>query len=189
MKKKTSQDGLWSASGARQTAAIPSTPEKRDERNEDSERIVICEKDLSGRVVHQNKACIGVCNHREGEVCKGGCMEYFAALMKTSVAEKSALLLPAREIRNAYYDIVFFRGDDRLTTVMHRVKGVLSEKLPTLGEFKLTEREYEIAKLMLRGHANQEICKLLFISRPTLKTHVNRIYRKCGSRKNLFPKR
>ncbi len=170
--------------------ATPSKPEMPEERNnEDSERIMICEKDLSGRVVHQNTACAGICSHRQGEVCKDGCMAHFAALMKTSAAVKNTLLLPTREINDAYYDVVFFRGDDRLTTVMHRVKGAFSEKLPTLDEFRLTDREYEIAKLMLRGHSNQEICKLLFISRPTLKTHVNRIYRKCGSRKDLFPKR
>lgn len=46
----------------------------------------------------------------------------------------------------------------------------------------LTPRETEILTLVARGHTNSEIAEELFISMPTVKTHVGQILRKTGSR-------
>ena len=46
----------------------------------------------------------------------------------------------------------------------------------------LTPRETEILKLMARGLSNQEISQELFVSMPTVKTHVTHILRKTNSR-------
>ena len=46
----------------------------------------------------------------------------------------------------------------------------------------LTERETEILELVARGHSNAEIAAELFISLPTVKTHVSHILAKTGSR-------
>jgi DNA-binding NarL/FixJ family response regulator len=43
---------------------------------------------------------------------------------------------------------------------------------------KLTERELEILNLLSQGHRNKEIGEKLFISIPTVKTHIYNIYRK-----------
>jgi len=43
---------------------------------------------------------------------------------------------------------------------------------------KLTNREAEVAQLVLRGKTNKEIGKILFISPFTAKTHVNHILKK-----------
>lgn len=43
---------------------------------------------------------------------------------------------------------------------------------------KLTERELEILNLLSQGHRNKEIGERLFISIPTVKTHIYNIYRK-----------
>jgi DNA-binding CsgD family transcriptional regulator/tetratricopeptide (TPR) repeat protein len=53
------------------------------------------------------------------------------------------------------------------------------EKYETLcGEFNLTRREKEILSLVLEGYSNREIIQKLFISRATIKTHLNHIYLK-----------
>jgi len=47
---------------------------------------------------------------------------------------------------------------------------------------ELTERELEVARLIARGLSNDEICTELVVSEATVKTHVNRILTKTGTR-------
>jgi len=46
----------------------------------------------------------------------------------------------------------------------------------------LTHREVEILALIARGLTNPEIAEQLFLSSHTVKTHINRIFAKTGSR-------
>jgi DNA-binding NarL/FixJ family response regulator len=46
----------------------------------------------------------------------------------------------------------------------------------------LTPREAEVLKLIAAGQSNREIAKTLYVSEATVKTHVNRIFAKTGSR-------
>ena len=46
----------------------------------------------------------------------------------------------------------------------------------------LTPRELEILRLMVKGKSNQEISTELFISLPTVKTHVGKVLLKTNSR-------
>lgn len=57
--------------------------------------------------------------------------------------------------------------------------GELKNCLPNSGEY-LTKREMEILQLMARNFSNREIAHKLFISEPTVKTHVSSILRKLG---------
>ena len=47
---------------------------------------------------------------------------------------------------------------------------------------ELTPREAEVLKLIAAGQSNREIARTLFVSEATVKTHVNRIFAKTGSR-------
>jgi DNA-binding NarL/FixJ family response regulator len=46
----------------------------------------------------------------------------------------------------------------------------------------LTPREAEVLRLIAAGRSNREIARELFVSEATVKTHVNRIFAKTGSR-------
>jgi DNA-binding NarL/FixJ family response regulator len=46
----------------------------------------------------------------------------------------------------------------------------------------LTAREAEVLRLIAGGQSNREIARSLFVSEATVKTHVNRIFAKTGSR-------
>lgn len=46
--------------------------------------------------------------------------------------------------------------------------------------FSLTEREKQMALLLLQGKSYKEISEELYISLPTVKTHASNIYKKCG---------
>jgi DNA-binding NarL/FixJ family response regulator len=54
------------------------------------------------------------------------------------------------------------------------------ERPPALAE--LTERELEVLRGIAAGHSNAEIARDLFLGEATVKTHVNRIFRKLGLR-------
>lgn len=45
----------------------------------------------------------------------------------------------------------------------------------TLKKLGITQREFEVLKLVAAGHSNQEISKELFISESTVKTHVSNV--------------
>jgi DNA-binding NarL/FixJ family response regulator len=49
-------------------------------------------------------------------------------------------------------------------------------------EDDLTPRESEVLRLIAAGRSNREIARALFVSEATVKTHVNRIFAKTGSR-------
>jgi DNA-binding NarL/FixJ family response regulator len=49
-------------------------------------------------------------------------------------------------------------------------------------EGDLTPREAEVLRLISGGRSNREIARALFVSEATVKTHVNRIFTKTGSR-------
>jgi DNA-binding NarL/FixJ family response regulator len=54
---------------------------------------------------------------------------------------------------------------------------------PQPGDEKdLTQRESEVLRLIAGGRSNREIARALFVSEATVKTHVNRIFAKTGSR-------
>ena len=58
--------------------------------------------------------------------------------------------------------------------------GAADAGLPDDGE--LTPREAEVLRLIAEGRSNREIARELFVSEATVKTHVNRIFAKTGSR-------
>jgi len=47
---------------------------------------------------------------------------------------------------------------------------------------KLTPREAHVLQLVAAGHNNREIAEALFVSEATVKSHINRIFAKTGSR-------
>lgn len=49
------------------------------------------------------------------------------------------------------------------------------EKIKALG---ISKREYEVLELIARGHTNQEVAELLFVSPNTVKTHLANIFAK-----------
>jgi DNA-binding NarL/FixJ family response regulator len=53
---------------------------------------------------------------------------------------------------------------------------------PAGGDGDLTPREAEVLRLIAAGQSNREIARTLYVSEATVKTHVNRIFAKTGSR-------
>ncbi|WP_416483259.1 response regulator [Streptomyces sp. CL12] len=65
-----------------------------------------------------------------------------------------------------------------LVTLTRRPTATPTDQLPD----GLTAREAEVLGRMAQGFSNREIARLLFVSEATVKTHINRIFTKTGSR-------
>jgi len=51
--------------------------------------------------------------------------------------------------------------------------------------FSLTDREQEVLRLLIKGFSNKEIAQALFISEKTVKTHLNKVFRKLNVTRRL----
>jgi DNA-binding NarL/FixJ family response regulator len=70
----------------------------------------------------------------------------------------------------------------RLLSAAARTHGTSGPPGVPPGEGELTPREAEVLRLIADGRSNREIARALFVSEATVKTHVNRIFAKTGSR-------
>jgi DNA-binding NarL/FixJ family response regulator len=61
-------------------------------------------------------------------------------------------------------------------------QGVARPAAPVAPPDGLTDREVEVLALIASGLSNQEIAERLYVAETTVKTHVNRIFAKTGSR-------
>jgi DNA-binding NarL/FixJ family response regulator len=88
----------------------------------------------------------------------------------------------ATQIEQAIRDVA--EGRTHLAPeIQERLVAVTSQPTPvTGGPDELTAREVEVLELIAAGLSNDEIAARLVLSRATVKTHVNRILAKTGSR-------
>lgn len=149
----------------------------------DDDGCVVCIKDNEGKVLKQNQRCIDNCDNRVGKKCSDGCMIFYATLVENKGAGNRPRVLPSCHINGRYYDVVFLRGKEHLTTVLYPIEEKVTDAISSLDSYSLTPREREIAELILVGLSNRDVMKKLTISKSTLKTHLNRIYKKLGSDK------
>ncbi|HBV98280.1 MAG TPA: hypothetical protein DEF36_14735 [Desulfotomaculum sp.] len=75
----------------------------------------------------------------------------------------------------SFKKIASMAGSEKVVNIGELKNGLL----PNSGEY-LTKREMEILQLMAKNNSNREIAHKLFISEPTVKTHVSSILRKLG---------
>jgi DNA-binding NarL/FixJ family response regulator len=71
--------------------------------------------------------------------------------------------------------------DPRVQALLLKAAQQHPSRPPTLPD-GLTEREAEVLALIAEGLSNTEIAERLFVAETTVKTHVNRIFAKTGSR-------
>jgi DNA-binding CsgD family transcriptional regulator len=78
-------------------------------------------------------------------------------------------------------DAVMIDDGEKLTTVLYDRAELIEKQLEVLKPFRLSKSEQVIAEKYLQGFSNADIAEQLFISRATLRTHLNNIYKKLPS--------
>jgi len=77
---------------------------------------------------------------------------------------------------------------DKIIDDLSRLSLLSHENAPEVIKFnnyKLTQREQEVAELLVKGYTYAKIGERLFISMPTVKSHVSNIYKKVGVKNKM----
>ncbi len=142
------------------------------------EKFSVCIKDATGKVLMQNKICSGICGDYADKVCDIGCMALYAKDKSQQWQDWGSRVYKNSFVHNAYYDITLFCSDEYLITFLQPLKEKYEQALSYYKDINLTKREMQIVSCLVQGKSNPAIIGELSISKSTLKTHLNNLYRK-----------
>lgn len=140
--------------------------------------IALCIKDTDGRVLQQNEPCRRVCGDQTGAVCNTGCMALYAADEKQQWQGWGPRVYRNSLIHGTFQDVTLLCSARRIITFLQPLREKYAMALEYFRNKGLTCRETEVVSLMVQGARNTDICERLSISKATLRTHLNNIYRK-----------
>jgi hypothetical protein len=133
-----------------------------------------CVKSAEREVLYQNDLCLKTCGSMEGKVCTKGCMANYSPVAGMTLIKKSV-------VDASIVDAVVINDGKTLTTLIYQSSNNEEEKKKEnekLLSYELSKSELVIFLKVLDGAKNSQIIKDLFISKSTLKTHLNNIYKK-----------
>lgn len=133
-----------------------------------------CVKKMDGEVLSQNSLCLKICGNMERKVCTKGCMTNYFLIPGMNLVKNTVL-------DNNTLDAVVINDGKTLTTLLYPKRKNEKEREKEgakLLSYGLSKSELVIFLLVLEGKKNSIIIKELFISKSTLKTHLNNIYKK-----------
>ena len=139
--------------------------------------VGFCLKDKSGKVLFQNNLSIELCGNQSMKICDKGCMLLYEKEIggKTPIGSQ---VFHSKDIDNELCDVILINDGEQLITFLVVLKDKIESDIEYFKKYKLSAREIEVLELVLKGQSNPEIAKALFISKSTLKTHLNKIYKK-----------
>jgi ATP/maltotriose-dependent transcriptional regulator MalT len=140
--------------------------------------IGICIKDGDKKVLHQNALCKQICGNQEGTICSKGCMDQFLISENCTAFTEGMRPLSNKSVDGQRMDAVVINDGFNMTTLLYPLEDKHDAQMSYLKGKGLTARELEIMSFIIKGATNSEIAEKLFISRATLKTHLNNVYKK-----------
>lgn len=144
-------------------------------------KVGFCTKNLKREVISLNGVCEKICGGMQGQVCTKGCMAAYpeveeCAELSEGMSYHKNILIDEHKV-----DAVVVNDGEQILTMIYPLEDD-QEKLRRqeiyLRERGLTRSEVRIMQLVLLGYTNTKIAEQLFISKATLKTHLNNIYKK-----------
>jgi len=156
----------------------------------DFNEIAICISELKKKqVFYQNNICKSICGDMESKSCNLCKDIYFQdeQVNISSIQPKVSTFVAKRQyIAGRLCDIFkFTENNTKEITVLYPVKDMINKYLTLFKDEKFTARETEIGLLILEKKSNLEIQKKLYISKSTLKTHLNHMYQKLPDLKSI----
>ncbi|MBY0416017.1 MAG: LuxR C-terminal-related transcriptional regulator [Bdellovibrionales bacterium] len=134
------------------------------------EALGTCLKDLDKKVLQQNEVCLKICGNMIDQVCTKGCMIGYLPKAGMSLIKNSY-------VDNSSVDAVVIYNGETLTTIIYTNESQTNE-VENIKSFGLSKSEIIIFTKVIEGKKNAQIIQELFISKSTLKTHLNNIYKK-----------
>ena len=148
----------------------------------DFEEIGICLTTHSKKVLFQNNVCKRICGDQFSNTCNlckdfsyNGIQSHaISRFSETKVFFSTRQILPG-----SLCDIYKYREkNNQELTILIPITMTLKKYIQLLESKGFTSREVEISILLLDKKSNIDIQQELFISKSTLKTHLNHIYSK-----------
>lgn len=173
------------AAGAENVAVVTATGAAIDvSKALNSVNIGVCIKDTKKRVLFQNDVSKQLCDDKAGQVCNLNCTEMDKELKGICHTSMKNQL----KFKDKFVNAVFHKDGNQVTTFMFPSNQI--EVIFQKPEIQaLSKREQEVVRMILMGLSNNEIAEKLFISRLTVKTHINNIYKKIPQEiKDLMPR-
>jgi len=140
--------------------------------------IGLCVKDSERKVSFQNDLSIELCGEQLSNICKKGCMDLYVSNELCPARGLGAQLFTNKRIKDQFVDIVVLNNGREIVTLLYPVAVKHERELAFFKDKGLSKREFEIVERVVRGATNSEIIKELAITKATLKTHLNNIYKK-----------
>jgi DNA-binding CsgD family transcriptional regulator len=141
-------------------------------------KIGVCVKNPSQRILMQNDACLMACGDRAGTICSIGCMERYANDNIAQWKKRGMRLYKNVSREGSYFEIALICTEHHIITLLQPLADRYADAINFYGTMGLSKRELEIMSEVIRGYSNRDICDRLSITKATLKTHLNRVYRK-----------
>jgi len=145
----------------------------------DADGVAVCVKDADKRVLSQNDCCRKICGERQGEKCTIGCMELYVRDETQQWKGWGSRVYKNSALHGSYFDVTLLCTAENIFTFLQPLADKYQMANAYYQDKGLTGREAEVMSLIVRGVTNPQICKSLSISRATLRTHLNNVYRKC----------
>jgi DNA-binding CsgD family transcriptional regulator len=142
------------------------------------DNIAVCVKDNNKQVLEQNDLCRDICGDCLGQSCEKGCMLLYAEDDSHQWKAWGSRLYKNKLMHGAFFDVTLLCSDKHIVTFLQPLKDKYEMALTYYKSKGLTRRESEIISMIVRGVSNADICRQLAISRTTLRTHLNNVYRK-----------
>jgi len=147
-----------------------------------SDDMGVCIKNSDGEVLQQNNLCLKVCGDCIGDVCEVACMELYSKDKSRQWQNWGSRVYNNSFVHNAYYDITLLCSEEHVVTFLQPLNEKYKIALTYYKKLDLTKRETEVISLIVQGISNLEICQNLSVSKATLKTHLNNIYKKVNDK-------
>lgn len=147
-------------------------------------KLGLCVKDLNKTVLFQNDNSVKTCGSMAGQVCEKSCMNLYHQVEECAAISEGMKLFKATEVDGHKVDALVVNDGQRITTLMYPLDENQDKFKKQEAFFKqrgLTKSELRIMQMVMQGMTNASIAEKLFISKATLKTHLNNIYKKLPS--------
>lgn len=148
-------------------------------------QLGLCKKNSDRKVIFQDEMCLSICGNVTGQVCDKGCMAAYVPIQGMTLVKNSS-------VENSIVDAVVINDGNSITTLLYsntKTQEELQADEKKLSSYGLSKSEIVIFLLVMEGKKNSQIQKDLFISKATLKTHINNIYKKLPENYQQYKKR
>jgi ATP/maltotriose-dependent transcriptional regulator MalT len=144
-------------------------------------KVGICVKDSSRKILSQNQVSQRICGPMMGQVCSKSCMKFYQQLDECATLTQGMVHYKNADIESHKVDAVVINDGEHLTTFFYPLEEDASSVQKREEYFRtkgLTKSEMRVMEFILQGKSNAQIAEQLYISKATLKTHINNVYKK-----------